>query len=159
MISPSAKALSSRVFLSLVAGALATLLFHQTTLQVLYWCGVVARPAFRMAVVPPFNMPMVVSVTFWGAIFGVIVGFLPRLPGGTVVRGIAAGLFALLMAWFVVRPLAGHAAAFGWQIKPMAISALANLMWGFGVVLIHPLLSPRCLLERSRVWARHHLAT
>jgi hypothetical protein len=72
---------------------------------------------------------------------------------------VVAGLFALMMAWFVVRPLAGHPTAFGWQTRPMALSLIANLMWGFGVVLIQPVLSPRCLLARSRAWAQHHLAT
>ncbi len=73
---------------------------------------------------------------------------------------LACGLFALLMTWFVVRPLAGHPVAFGWSPRPMILSAIASLMWGFGLMLIQPILSPRCLLQRSKAWARHHhLAT
>ncbi len=53
-------------------------------------------------------------------------------------RAVVAGLFALMMAWFVVRPLAGHPIAFGWQSRPMVLSLIANLMWGFGVILIQP---------------------
>jgi hypothetical protein len=111
-------------------------------------------------VVPPFNVPMIVSVTFWGAIFGATVSVIvPRQFGVLPVRAVVAGLFALLMAWFVVRPLAGHPIAFGWETRPMALSSVAYLMWGFGVMLIQPVLSPRCLLARSRAWAQHHLAT
>src|SRR3954447_26047731 len=68
MISTSANAVSTRLFLGLVAGALSMLLFHQTTLQILYWVGAASNPAFRLSIVPPFNVPMIVSVTFWGAI-------------------------------------------------------------------------------------------
>lgn len=158
MISTSANALSTRVFVGLVAGALAMLLCHQTTIQILYWCGVVARPAFRLALVPPFNAPMVVSVTFWGALFGMVVGAMPRPAAGFLTRGLGAALFALLMAWFVIRPAAGHTVAWGWNPRLMAASGLANLAWGFGFAILHPALSPRCLLQRSRLWARRHLA-
>jgi hypothetical protein len=160
MISTSANAISTRMFLGLVAGALSMLLFHQTTLQILYWIGATTHPAFRLSVVPPFNVPMIVSITFWGAIFGATVSLLmPRFLGSWLVRAVVAGLFALMMTWFVVRPLAGHPIAFGWQTRPMLLSLIANLMWGFGVMLIQPVVSPRCLLARSRAWAQHHLAT
>lgn len=135
------------------------LLFHQTSLQVLYWVGAASHPAFRLSVVAPFNVPMVASITFWGAIFGAVISMLPRAPGGVIIRGLMAGLFALLMAWFVVRPLAGHGMAFGWHARPMILSAIANVIWGFGLVLIQPVLSPRCLLRRGQSGAHHHLAT
>jgi hypothetical protein len=151
---------STRIFLGCVAGALAMLMFHQTTLQVFYWCGLTEQSAFRIAHVPPFNVPMVVSITFWGAIYGGVFACLaPRLAAPLAVRGLLAGLFATLMAWFVVRPLAGHAIAFGWEYPAMLRSAAANLMWGFGVTLFLPVLSPRCLIARSRAWAQQrHLA-
>jgi hypothetical protein len=152
---------STRVFLGCVAGALAMLMFHQTTLQAFYWSGLAPHPAFRIAIVPPFNVPMVVSVTFWGAVYGGLFGWVyPRLPGPYSLRGALAGVFAILMAWFVMRPLAGHPVAFAWKAEPMALSAAANLMWGFGCAAILPVINPRCLLERSRAWAAsRHLAT
>jgi hypothetical protein len=160
MISPSTNALSTRFFLGLVAGALAMLLFHQTALQLLYWCGLIQHPAFRLASVPPFNVPMIVSVTFWGALFGGILNVLPGMPTRLSGRGLVDGLFGIAMVWFVVRPLAGHGIAFGWNPHAMAASTFACLAWGYGVALIQPVLHPRCLLQRSRNWARHrHLAT
>jgi hypothetical protein len=160
MISPSANAFSTRLFHGLVAGALAMLLFHQTSLQLLYWCGLIQHPAFRLANVPPFNVPMIVSVTFWGALFGAILGILPRMPTRISTRGLINALFGVTMVWFVVRPIAGHGIAFDWHPHAMAASAFASLAWGYGVALIQPVLHPRCLLQRSRDWARHHhLAT
>jgi hypothetical protein len=153
-------AASTRIFLGGVAGAIAMLMFHQVTLQVFFWCGLTPQAAFRIAHVPPFNIPMVVSITFWGAVYGGVFGwFVPRMPGSLAIRGLLAGVFATLMGWFVVRPIAGYDIAFGWAYWPMLRSAAANLMWGVGVALILPLLNPRCMISRSRQWAQHHLAT
>lgn len=150
----------TRVFLGCVAGALAMLMFHQTTLQLLFWAGIAPQAAFRFAHVAPFNVPMVVSLTFWGAIYGAVLGLgSPWLPRSFITRAITAGVFALLMAWFVVRPLAGYPVAFGWEAAAMLRSVGANLMWGLGFALIVPILNPRCLISRGRTWADRHLAT
>lgn len=142
---------SKRVILGLIAGAVAVLVFHQTTLQILFWCGMAPQAAFRVANVAPFDAPMVVSITFWGAVYGGLYGAaLPHLPRLTIARALMAGVFALLMSWFVVRPLAGHAIAFGWQTAPMLRSAVAALMWGLGLTLIMPLLRPRGLTGTRR---------
>lgn len=153
---------STRIFLGCVAGALAMLIFHQTTLQFFFWFGINPHQAFRIAHVPPFHLPLVVSMTIWGALYGGLFGLVcPRLPHATALRGLIAGGFATLMAWFVVRPLGGHGIAYDWHATQMAYSAAANLAWGFGVALIAPLLNPRCLISRSRAWAisHHFLAT
>lgn len=148
---------STRIFLGGVAGALAMLICHQTTLQFFFWLGLTDHAAFRIAHVPPFNVPMVLSITFWGAVYGGVFGWAcPMMPRSLALRAVIAGVFAILMAWFVVRPVAGSLVAYGWNPRPMALSAIANLMWGVGVALIAPMLNPRCLLERSRRWAHHH---
>jgi hypothetical protein len=149
----------TRIFLGCIAGAIAVLVFHQTTLQLLFLAGLAPQAAFRVAVVPPFNAPMVLSVTFWGAMYGGVLGwFGTRLPRLMVFKALVAGLFALLMSWFVVRPLAGNPIAFGWQVAPMLRSTAASLMWGIGFTLIAPLLLPRGLTGSRRPWDRRHLA-
>lgn len=152
--------ISNRIFLGCIAGAIAELAFHQSTLQLFFWLGLAPQAAFRIAVVPPFHAPMVVSITFWGAVYGGLFGlFSPYLPRPILARGLLAGLCAMLIGWFVVRPLAGHPVAFGWQAPPMLRSAAACFMWGIGVTLILPLLHPRGLNGGRRAWNRHHLAT
>jgi hypothetical protein len=135
---------TTRVFLGCVAGAIAVLVFHQTTLQAFYWFGWAPQPAFRMANVPPFHAPLVASITFWGAVYGGIFGLLlPFLRGPAWLRSIGAGLCAMALSWFVFLPLMGHPAAFGWHVQPMLRSFIAYQMWGHGLTLILPLLLPR----------------
>ena len=152
------KASSTRVFLGCVAGALAVLLFHQTTLQVFFWLGWAPLAAFRIALVPPFNAPLVVSITFWGAVYGGVFGLvLPWVRGPLWLNGVAAGLCAMALAWFVFLPLMGHPAAFGGQTWPMLRSFVAYQMWGIGLSILLPVLSPRPLGRRHARWSRHHL--
>jgi hypothetical protein len=153
------KAPSTRVFLGCVAGALSILLFHQTTLQVFFWLGLAPHAAFRFAQVPPFNAPLVVSITFWGAVYGGIFGaLLPWTRGPLWLYGMAAGLCAMGLAWFVFLPLMGHSAAFGWQAWPMLRSLIAYQMWGVGLSLVLPLVHPRRLDGQHHTWGRDRLA-
>ncbi len=150
---------STRVFLGCIAGALSVLMFHQPLLEVLFWLGLTPQAAFRLAVVPPFHAPMVVSITFWGAVYGSVFGWLsPRLPRSILIKPLLASLFAMVMSWFIVRPLAGYPVASNWQLAPLVRSAAADLMWGFGITLILPLLQPRGLSGLRHPWKRH-LAT
>jgi hypothetical protein len=152
--------LSNRIFLGCIAGAISVLVFHQTTLQMFFWLGLAPQAAFRVAVVPPFNAPLVVSSAFWGAVYGGVFGlFAPRLPHPRLIKALLAGLFAVLMTWFVVRPLAGHPLAFGWKAASMLRSAAACCMWGIGITLILPLLHPRRLNGSPPAWDHHHVAT
>ena len=150
---------STRVFSGCVAGALSVLMFHQTTLQIFFWLGWAPQAAFRIAQVPPFNAPLVVSITFWGAVYGGVFGLLmPGLREHVWRRGIIAGLCAMMLGWFVFLPLMGHPIAFGWQSGPMLRSFIAYQAWGFGLSRLLVLLHPRRLNSRSKDWSQRHLA-
>jgi hypothetical protein len=153
------KAPSTRVFLGCVAGALSVLMFHQTTLQVFFWLGWAPMAAFRTAQVPPFNAPLVASITFWGAVYGGVFALaLPLKRGPLWFKGMLAALCAMALSWFVFMPLMGNPVAFGWQPWAMLRSFVAFQMWGLGLRLLLPMLLPRHLGGSSGLWDRHHLA-
>jgi ABC-type uncharacterized transport system permease subunit len=153
------KAPSTRVFIGCVAGALAVLMFHQTTLQIFFWLGWAPMAAFRTAQVPPFNAPMVASITFWGAVYGGVFGLVvPLVRGPLWIKGMIAALCAMTLSWFVFLPLMGQSAAFAWHPWPMLRSFIAYQMWGLGLYLLLPLLTPRHWGGSSGRWGRHHLA-
>ncbi len=154
MITPS-----NRIFLGCVAGAVSVLLFHQTSLQILFWLGLAPLAAFRVAHVPPFNMPMVVSITFWGAVYGGIFAALTtRLRKPLWWFGVPLGLCAMLIGWFVFLPLKGQPMAFGGQTGPILRTLLAYNLWGIGVTLILPLLHPRPRGSGRSRWGRQTVA-
>jgi hypothetical protein len=152
-------ALSTRVFLGSLAGALAILIFHQTTLQIFFWLGLSAQASFRIAHVPPFNAPLVVSITFWGAVYGGLLGLvLPWTRGPLCAKTAVTGMCATGLSWFVFLPLMGQATAFGWHAGPMLRSFAAYQMWGIGVCLLLPLLHPREIARRPADRGGRHLA-
>jgi hypothetical protein len=63
-----------------VAGALAVLVFHQGALLALRLAGLVPAPPWRLAPVPPFGVPAVLSAAFWGGIWGIALA--PRFGRG-----------------------------------------------------------------------------
>lgn len=150
---------STNVFLGCVAGALSVLIFHQTTLQLFFWLGWAPHAAFRVAQVPPFNAPLVASITFWGAVYGGIFGaVVPWIRGPLWLKGVAVGVCAMTLSWFVFMPLMGHPAAFGWQAWPALRSVIAYQMWGLGLSLVLPRLHPRRIGGSQRDWSGQHLA-
>ena len=125
------------IFKAFLAGFAATLLFHQPVLWLLFRAGIAPRAPYSMAATKPFGVPSVVSLAFWGGIWGIILVLVLRrtLKKNTV--WIAAAIFGAiaptLVAAFVVAPLKGVPIPKG----PNAlITGLAvNAAWGIGTVV------------------------
>ena len=54
----------ARLLFGFIAGFIATLVFHQLTLTVLWWAGVAPFGPFPMAPTRPFGIPAVFSLAF-----------------------------------------------------------------------------------------------
>ena len=94
-----------RLLLGFLAGFLATIIFHQIALQLLHMAGMVPRAAWAMRPVPPFGVPAVISLSFWGGVWGAImIPIIDRLRGGKYwLAALVFGAIApTLVAWFVV---------------------------------------------------------
>lgn len=118
-----------------VAGFLATLIFHQGVLALLHQTGPAPAP-FNMTPVAPLGIPAVLSLAFWGGIWGWPVWWLiARQRGlGYWLRAIIAGaLGPSSVALFVVFPLKGMPFAAGWDPKIIISALLLNGAWGLGV--------------------------
>src|ERR1700678_1029315 len=68
-----------RVFLGFVAGAISVLTFHQGLWALFYASGAMPMPPFPTRPMPPFSVPLIVSLCFWGGLYGAVFGLLrPR---------------------------------------------------------------------------------
>lgn len=121
------------------AGFASTLVFHQGLLWLLYAGGASPRAPWNMTPVWPLNVPAVISLAFWGGIWGVVLWTLIRAARGGVYWAEALAIGALgpsLVAWFVVMPIKGSGFAGGWDPRIIVGALLLNAAWGLGVALL-----------------------
>ena len=132
--------LTRSIAFAFVAGFVAVPAFHQPMLALLHAAGITPALSYATRPLPPFGVPQILSQSFWGGIWGIILALvLLRLrPGvGYWVTAVLFGAFALsLVAWFIVAPLKGLAVAGGGHASAIATGLLVNGAWGFGVALL-----------------------
>ena len=140
-----------RALLGFAAAVISVLTFHQGMVALLWVVGMVARAPYPTDPVPPFGVPQIASLGFWGGVYGAAFGLvLPRLPRAPMwLLGLGLGLLAALVGWFVVAPLKGQPVAGGFVPLRMLVSVLINGTWGIGVGVILPLMMRRMSAARA----------
>ena len=142
-----------RISLAFLAGAIAVLAFHQLVLALLSTVQLTPAAPFRMQPTRPFGVPQMWSLTFWGGIWGIVLGAIFR--SGPYSRRLLAGtLFGAivpsLVAWLIVMPLKGQPAGGGWTGSTVATAVLVNGAWGFGTILLLGLFESATARVRAR---------
>jgi len=129
------------VVFGFLAGALAVPLFHQVMLAILYASHFVARAPFSLQPTKPLGLPAVVSLTFWGGVWGIIFAMVGSRRGYAFAVLFGA-IFPTVVAWFVVLPLKGIPAGGGWAPRGVASALLVNGAWGLGTAVFLRIFSP-----------------
>jgi len=128
----------TRVLFSFIAGFLATLIFHQLTLAVLWAAGIAPSRPFSMEATQPFGVPAVLSLAFWGGVWGIIYGLIdgsfPR-RGYWVMAFLFGAILPSLVAFVIVLPLKGRPMGGGWHPPLLLTAFLLNGAWGIGTGL------------------------
>jgi len=125
------------------AGFLSTLVFHQGGLAVLHGLKMTPRNPWVMAPTPPMGVPSVISLAFWGGLWGIALWLMIRGSGGSKYWLLAVVLGAILptlVAFFVVFPMKGLPVGGGWKPDLIVGALLLNGAWGLGVALFLRLL-------------------
>jgi hypothetical protein len=124
--------------LAFVAGALAVPIFHQILLLLFYLAGIVPFRPFDMSPTKPLGVPALVSISFWGGVWGVVfVLTLPRWFRGTaywIAAAIVGGVALTLVFMFVVWPLKVGGLPPD-MVGLFIIGFLLNAAWGIGWAL------------------------
>jgi hypothetical protein len=128
----------TRLLFSFMAGFLATLIFHQLTLAVLWAAGIAPSGPFSMEATQPFGLPAVLSLAFWGGIWGIVYGLIdwsfPR-RAYWVMAFLFGAILPSLVALMVVLPLKGRPMGGGWHLPLLLTAFLINGVWGIGTGL------------------------
>jgi hypothetical protein len=134
-----------RILFGFIAGFLATLTFHQVGLALLWWAGVAPSGPFSMIATQPFGVPAVISLAFWGGVWGILFGLVdvsfPRGSGYWLMAFLFGAILPTLVALLVVLPLKGRPMGGGWQPALLVTAFLINGVWGLGTGLILTALS------------------
>jgi hypothetical protein len=129
-----------RAGLGFVCGALSVPIFHQVALALLRAAGLTPRAPFSMQPTAPLGVPLVLSLAFWGGIWGVVLVTTDRrLPrgGASLLAGALFGALApTLVSWFVAAPLKDQPLAAGGDPRAMLTAVLVNAAWGAGTALL-----------------------
>ena len=127
-----------------ISGTLAVPLCHQLALAILYATQFTARAPFPMTPTEPFGVPAVISLSFWGGVWGLILGLvLTRAHGASywILALLFGAIAPTLVAGFVVAPLKGQPA--GGDLKQLATGLFVNAAWGLGAAALFRLMRGR----------------
>jgi hypothetical protein len=130
--------------LGFIAGFLGVVIFHQGFLLLSYFLGWVPRPPYDLTGTPPLGIPRVISLAFWGGIWGIVMILVLRRRG-TGARLWAAFLFGgilpTLAGTLIVAPLKGLPVVL--QPGRLAFGFVINGIWGLGTMIFYGVLGQR----------------
>jgi hypothetical protein len=134
--SRTASLLPARVAFGFGAGFFATIVFHEPGVALCHLIGITPILSYSLQPVPPFGVPQVVSLAFWGGVWGIVFAFverpLARSPLGYWAGAIAFSAVPTVVSWLVVAPLKGQPIAGGFAFPGVLLGPIANALWALG---------------------------
>lgn len=125
------------------AGFVSTLVFHQGVLAVLHATGRTPRRPWDLTPTGPFAVPQVVSLAFWGGLWGIALwALLERSPRYWTTALVFGALAPSAVALLIVFPMKGQPIAGGGDPAILIGALLLNGAWGLGVAWLMRLLEP-----------------
>jgi hypothetical protein len=119
------------------AGFISTLVFHQGVLTLLYLAGLVSR----------VGIPAVISLAFWGGLWGVTIWPLLKKVNGPAYWAralVISAVFPSVVGLFIVFPLKGMPMAGGWNPKVIVSALVVDGAWGLGMSFLMRLMDSSC---------------
>jgi hypothetical protein len=133
--------MTRRLLLGFVAGFVATLVFHQIALAIFAHFHWIDRAPWNMKPVPPFGVPSVISLAFWGGVWGAaMIALLAKSRNLLLASTLFGAVLPTLVAGLIIQPLIKHQ-PMPHSGKMVVIGLVINGAWGLGTALIYRLLS------------------
>ncbi len=129
-----------RALMGFIAAAISVVTFHAAMWELLHLLaipGLTMPPPYPVEGVPPWGVPRILSLCFWGGLYGAVFGLLlPRFTLPLWVCGLILGVIAVLASMFIVPLFEGGPVGGGWEALRWLRSLLLNGFWGLGVAVI-----------------------
>ena len=126
------------IVIGFVAGAVGVLVFHQGVLLVMNALGLATFAPYSLTPVPPLGVPHVLSLAFWGGLWGIILVYvMVRVRGADRlwVALVFGGVLPSAVGMLVITPLKGGAISLGAAMLLRAF--VINGAWGLGTALTY----------------------
>ena len=126
-----------------IAGFIATLVFHQSVIWLFHYLGAIPMGPFNLAPTRPFGIPAVISLAFWGGVWGMLLWPTLRIAQGSSywIRAIVLGAIGpTAVALLVVIPIKTGVFPPAWNPRLLVGGLVVNGFWGFGLALLMPYL-------------------
>ena len=127
-----------------IAGFLAVPLGHQLALWVLNAIHYIDRAPFSMSPTKPFGVPTWISLSFWGGVWGIILGLILWRMRGAKYWTLATAIGAIaptLVAGLVVAPLKGLPTPKGTNL--IVTGLVVNAVWGLMTAVFYRAMAGR----------------
>lgn len=142
-----------RAALGFVAAVIAVLTFHQGMWELLHLANIdgLKMPSwYPTDSIPPFGVPRVLNLCFWGGLYGMVFGLLlPKFTWPIWLCGLLTGFIAAFTGLVIVAAIKGLPIGGGWVLMNWVRSLLINGSWGLGLGLIVPFLLPTSAHRRT----------
>ncbi|CAH2804866.1 MAG: FIG00453882: hypothetical protein [uncultured Paraburkholderia sp.] len=127
-----------KLILPFVAGFLASLFFHESTLALLHAAGVIDQSGFSTAPFVPLGLPEFIANAIWSAFWAVLMAWLlgvaPERRAPWLPAFVFGGIVLTAASVFVVDPIRGIWPS-GNMLPRLAMGFAANAMWGWGALV------------------------
>ncbi|MDD4976064.1 MAG: hypothetical protein PHY93_17040 [Bacteriovorax sp.] len=137
-----------KYFKAFWAGFFATLIFHQGLFLILNKTGLVPFPAYNLTPTAPFGVPNVISLSFFGGIWGILLWTFIAKDRGRIfwIKSLIFGALApTLVAILIVLPIKGIPVS----LPKFLVGLVLNGFWGVGTSLLMRIKLPNKRLEHQ----------
>jgi len=124
--------------LGFVAAVLSVLVFHQGLVWLLHQGGLTPNTPWSLRPVGPWGVPQIVSLCFWGGLWGILIAFILRgVRGAALLTGFLVGVLgAAMLGWTLIPALKAQPLFAGGNAAALLRSGLINGTFGWGTALI-----------------------
>ena len=129
------------------AGFISTLVFHQGVLALFYLADLIPRVPYDLRHVPPLGIPAVISLAFWGGLWGVTIWPLLKHVDGPAYWAralVTSAVFPSVVGLFIVFPLKGMPMAGGGNPMVIVSALVVDGAWGLGMAFLMRLMDRSC---------------